>query len=350
MKRREFLIASAAALATAGCEPAEKKKPVDPRLMGLELPDPTPEQCAKKRKNAPSLVALVRCETYEDDLFNNLKQSLNLVNMPDLKGKRVLIKPNMVEIQPGHPITTNPAVLAAGIRLADYLGAKEVIVGEGPGHMRDTEMLLKKSGLGPMCVKMGVPFIDLNLDDLQAVSIQNSFTGMKRVYMPKHIVEADVVISMPKLKTHHWVGATCSMKNLFGTVPGRKYGWPKNILHIKGIPRWILDLQDIVRPKFAIVDAIVAMEGDGPINGTAKPAHFIAMGDDLAAVDATCIRTMGFTLDDIPYIKLAGLVVGNVDESQIKVGGASIASLRQVFQKPITMLGVVSANSGHQSG
>ena len=77
---------------------------------------------------------------------------------------------------------------------------------------------------------------------------------------------------MAKLKTHHWAGMTAAMKNLFGLVPGAVYGWPKNFLHYGGIDSSILDLNATVRPAFAIVDAIVAMEGDGPIMGTAQDA------------------------------------------------------------------------------
>jgi uncharacterized protein (DUF362 family) len=348
MDRRKFLAATGAALVTAGCQTTKPVK--DARLNGLELPEPNAAQRAKKPSEKESTVALVRCENYDDQIFEYMKKYLTELPLPDLKGKRVVLKPNMVEFQPGHPITTNPYVLAAAVKFADYLGAKEIIVAEGPGHMRDTEMLLKKTGLGAMVKKLGVPFVDLNLDDLEKVAIANSFTGLKTVYMPKTIINADAVISLPKLKTHHWVGATCSMKNLFGTVPGRKYGWPKNLLHIKGIPRWILDLQDIVKPKFAIVDAIVAMEGDGPIFGTAKHTNFIAMGSDLAAVDATCIRCMDFTLEQIAYIALAGEVVGNVEESAIKIVGESIASLKQSFEKPVTMTTQLAVNAGRQGG
>jgi uncharacterized protein (DUF362 family) len=255
----------------------------------------------------------------------------------------------MVEIQPGKPITTHPAVLAAAAKLVDYLGAKEIIVAEGPGHMRDTEMMMQKSGLGPMAKKLGLPFIDLNLDDIEPVKVSHTWTGLDKVYMPKTIVHADAVISIPKMKTHHWVGVTISMKNMFGTVPGRKYGWPKNILHVRGIPRWILDLQHIVNPTFAVVDAIIAMEGDGPINGEPKHTGFVAVGTDLAAVDATCCRTMEISIDEIPYIKMAGQVVGNVEEHAIKIVGVPIASVKQQFDRPITLKDkAMLVNADHQ--
>ncbi|MGH9550501.1 MAG: DUF362 domain-containing protein, partial [Terriglobales bacterium] len=132
-------------------------------------------------------------------------------------------------------------------------------------------------------------------------------------------------------------GMTASMKNLFGTIPGRKYGWPKNMLHIKGIPNWILDLQQIVKPKFAIVDAIVAMEGDGPINGTPKNTGFVVIGADLAAVDSTCARTMEIDISELPYIAAAGMVVGNTDPAMIDLIGATVDAVKQNFDRPITL-------------
>ena len=79
---------------------------------------------------------------------------------------------------------------------------------------------------------------------------------------------SDFIVSMPKVKTHHWTGVTLSMKNMFGIVPGSRYGWPKNVLHWAGIHESILDICATVRPHFVIADGIVAMEGDGPLNGT----------------------------------------------------------------------------------
>ena len=118
---------------------------------------------------------------------------------------------------------------------------------------------------------------------------------------------------MPKLKTHHWAGMTCSMKNLFGVVPGAVYGWPKNLLHMRGIHESILDLTATVRPSLAIVDAITAMEGDGPIMGKPRALGFIAMGTDPVAVDATCARIIGLAPEKIGYLQHGRGFLGNID-------------------------------------
>src|SRR5258708_26320866 len=107
------------------------------------------------------------------------------------------------------------------------------------------------------------------------------------------LLQSDFLLSRPKIKTHHWAGITASMKNLFGTVPGAVYGWPKNILHRHGIHNSIVDLNATIRPHFAIVDAVVAMEGDGPIMGRPRPMGCVVMGSDLVAVDATSAPMSG---------------------------------------------------------
>ena len=97
------------------------------------------------------------------------------------------------------------------------------------------------------------------------------WSTLGKLHLPRTLLSADFIVSMPKLKTHHWAGVTWPMKNLFGVMPGIVYGWPKNVLHYAGIPQSILDINATVKPHLAIVDAVVGMEGDGPIMGTPKP-------------------------------------------------------------------------------
>jgi hypothetical protein len=99
--------------------------------------------------------------------------------------------------------------------------------------------------------------VDLTQDDLETVPLKAWFTGVRNLMLPRALGDADLVISMPKLETHHWAGMTCGMKNLFRVVPGAVYGWPKNFLHVHGIPESILDLTAGIRPGLTIVDAVV---------------------------------------------------------------------------------------------
>ncbi|HEY9785980.1 MAG TPA: DUF362 domain-containing protein [Candidatus Obscuribacterales bacterium] len=330
INRRSFIHGCMAAAALAGCSKTNS--------AGEHVALPTEAQKAWKNSPSVSTVAIVPCPSYEEDPLPSLKKFAAELKLPDLSGKRAIIKPNMVEYRPGKPVTTDPHALKAAVELADHLGAKEIVVAEGPGHMRDTEFLLDATGLGAMLNKLSLPFIDLNIDDIEKVENKNGFSGLEFFYLPKTIVEADAIISLPKMKTHHWVGMTASMKNFFGTVPGRKYGWPKNLLHVKGIPQCILDLVHIIKPTFALVDAVVAMEGDGPINGTAKEMGFFVLGQDLAAVDATCARTMTIDPESLTYISRAGSVIGNISLDSVRVIGSPIEKVRKEFARPITFL------------
>jgi uncharacterized protein (DUF362 family) len=144
---------------------------------------------------------------------------------------------------------------------------------------------------------------------------------MGTLWLPTAVAEADVVVSMPKMKTHHWAGVTLSLKNCFGCLPGRVYGWPKNALHWQGIERSILDIAGAVRPTYAIVDGIVAMEGNGPIDGTPKDVGLLVLGDDPVAVDVTTAHLMGFDPERFTYLNEAGRFLGVSDLSKIEVRG-----------------------------
>lgn len=137
---------------------------------------------------------------------------------------------------------------------------------------------------------------------------------------------------MPKLKTHHWVGMTASMKNLYGTLPGIKYGWPKNVLHYAGIPKTVVDITASLPKTIAIIDAIQCMEGDGPIMGTPKDLGAIVIGRNTVAVDATCARMMRIEPIDLPYLSLAEGRLGSVSAQSIDQRGDDWHDLATRFE------------------
>jgi uncharacterized protein (DUF362 family) len=249
-----------------------------------------------------------------------------------LAGKRVVLKPNLVEYHRDKVINTHPNVVAAAIELCRRESAAEVIVAEGPGHWRNVEYLVQASGLGDVLRHYKVPFIDLNHDEpVKAVNL-GRLTGLEHLYLSRTVATADVLISLPKLKTHHWAGATLSLKNLFGTLPGICYGWPKNELHWRGIDNSIVDIALTRTPDLAIVDAVIGMEGDGPINGTPKPFGALVMGCDPLAVDVTCCRLMGLRPEKIAYLVMGyRKKLGLFREEEIRQFGEVIAALAQPF-------------------
>jgi uncharacterized protein (DUF362 family) len=277
-----------------------------------------------------SSVALLAAADYRVDFADLIARGLREVG-PDVRGQSVLLKPNLVEYAPGAPINTDTAVVAGAVTAFLQAGAREVVVGEGPGHWRDIEALLAATGLGAALRTLRVRFVDLNYDDVHVVPLASRFTGLDRIALPATVLQADLVVSLPKLKTHHWAGMTASLKNVFGTVPGAIYGWPKNVLHFRGIDQSILDLNSTVRPAFTIVDAVVGMEGDGPIMGRARPVGCIAMGQDLVAVDATCARVIGLDPGRLGYLSEAARFLGHADASRIEQRGEALSRFATRF-------------------
>jgi uncharacterized protein (DUF362 family) len=160
---------------------------------------------------------------------------------------------------------------------------------------------------------------------------QGNNTRLSTLTFPALLRQVDWIVSMPKLKTHHWAGVTLSMKNMFGVMPGMFYGWPKNVLHINGINQSIIDINTTMTPHFAIVDGITGMEGDGPIMGTPKQAGVIVLGRNPASVDATCARIMGIDPNKVIHLN-AARKIGPIKESYIFQRGETINSARTNFQ------------------
>jgi uncharacterized protein (DUF362 family) len=283
---------------------------------------------------SPSAVHIATATDYNADLANVLKRQYeNFRERVPLKGKRVVLKPNLVEYRPNKVINTHPSVISAAIELCKAEGAAEVIVAEGPGHWRNVQHVVSASGLGDVLRHHGVSFVDLNHDDpVQVVNLGRT-TGLQHLFLARTIHTAEVLISLAKLKTHHWAGATLSLKNLFGTLPGICYGWPKNELHWRGIPQSIVDIALTRTPDLAIIDGIIGMEGDGPLNGVPKPLGVIVMGADPVAVDATCCRLMKLNPEKVGYLVLGyQRKLGLVREAEIQQIGESIEALAQPFE------------------
>jgi len=236
----------------------------------------------------------------------------------------VVLKPNLVDYAPGDAINTHPLLVLAAAESFRRMDAKYVIVAEGPGHQRDTQLVLSRSGYQQSLRDERIRFVDLNRDELIRMPPRASYMGIKSLWLPRTVLEADFLVSMPKIKTHHWSGVTLSMKNMFGIVPGARYGWPKNILHWKGIQESIIDLCATVPVHFVIADGIIAMEGNGPLNGSARPLGKIVLADDPVAADSTCARLMRFHPERVSHIREGSRFLGNASPAFIDQVGETV--------------------------
>ena len=171
------------------------------------------------RRPARSRIAIVRADEYSDGLEGTLMSALLLLGLK-IAGKSVLLKPNLVDFVPGIHINTHPFLVTAAAECFRTLGARSVTVAEGPGHQRDTQLVLSESGFRDELTKHLIPFVDLNRDELVKTKLCAHYTDMSHLWLPRTVLSHDFVVSMPKVKTHHWSGVSLSMKNMFGVVPG----------------------------------------------------------------------------------------------------------------------------------
>jgi uncharacterized protein (DUF362 family) len=283
------------------------------------------------RRPGRSRVAILHVREYSERLEEILFRGLRLFPL-NVRGKVVVLKPNLVDYTPGKAVNTHPLLVMAAADCFRRLGAKLVLVAEGPGHQRDTQLVLVESGYRQYLRDRRIRFVDLNRDQLVRTPLRASYASMRHLWLPRTVLQADFLVSMPKVKTHHWSGVTLSMKNMFGVVPGSKYGWPKNILHWKGIQQSILDICATVPVHFVIADAIMAMEGNGPLNGTSRPLWSLILADDPVAADATCAKLMGFDPGRIVHIREASKFLGNSSDEFIEQLGEKLSGPQVPFQ------------------
>jgi len=284
----------------------------------------------RDRRRRRSRVAILHEDSYDGPLDRTLIEGLRLFDL-NLRGKTVLLKPNLVEYIPGAEVNTNPRLVGAAASAFLALGAKTVLVGEGPGHQRDTVLVLAEGGLETELRERRIRFVDLNRDEIRKVPLQTPFTRLDCLWLPRTVLTSDFVVSMPKLKTHHWAGVTLSMKNLFGVMPGVAYGWPKNLLHWKGIDRSILDINAAVPAHFVIADGIIGMEGNGPLHGAPRDLGRIVLADDPVAADFVCTRLMGLNPLRVNYLAQAAEFLGNGTPERIVQLGEMLPPAMQPF-------------------
>jgi uncharacterized protein (DUF362 family) len=154
------------------------------------------EVLLRDRRPARSRVAILSALEYSEALIDSLTQALRVFNL-NLHGKSVLLKPNLVEYIAGVDVNTNPVLVGAAAEAFLKLGATSVVVGEGPGHQRDTYLVLAESGLAGQLHNQKIAFIDLNRDELVKVPTGATYTGLEHLWLPRTVLENDFLVSMP---------------------------------------------------------------------------------------------------------------------------------------------------------
>lgn len=271
-----------------------------------------------------STVALQLCKEYDfDKVYASVKQLFELVPPPDFKGKTVLLKPNILyPKKPETAVCTHPVVVGAVVKAFIEGGAGRVMVGESPAIANPTSAA-KSIGMYDQVINNGGEWVEFK--EHTVVKCEQGVV-VKQFNFASQILEADLVVSLCKLKTHQFMTYTGAMKNLFGLIIGlekaqQHYRFPKK----EDFGNFLADLNIAANPGYAIMDAIVGMEGPGgPGNGDPIQLGFLAASTNLLALDWECASLVGYNPHTIVYLEQAlkrGLWLNS--EKDIKTVGAS---------------------------
>ena len=273
-----------------------------------------------------SLVAIVKGERSKAPVF----KALEFVDYKTaLAGyKHVLIKVNFITDKTWETgATTDPIVVEAIIEKLRELPVTINVV-ESDATMTNADKAYEVTGMKEMCQRTGVEFINLrHVKDKVKLDVPNEEV-LGSITVPRIVTES-AIISAAKLKTHSSTGVTLGMKNLFGLLPDKF----KAKYHARGISKVVVDINTVVKPVLTVIDGFVAMEGNGPVDGTPVKMDLIIASRDVVAADSTGCRIMGIDPHTLSHIRRANAKgLGNIDD--IEVVGEKIENVARVFKRP----------------
>jgi uncharacterized protein (DUF362 family)/Pyruvate/2-oxoacid:ferredoxin oxidoreductase delta subunit len=271
----------------------------------------------------PTSVAIVRCSSYDQvPVRQAVRRAFDLIGglgMVIKAGDRVLIKPNLLTARtPDRATTTHPEVVTAVIESVQAMGGRPVI-GDSPGSTRgDIETLWSETGMRDVSERTGAPLVNF-----EASGVYRTTLNGQVYYIAKTAMDVDLIVNMPKLKTHSLTLFTGAVKNMFGVVPGFRKR-ETHLLHPKAEPfcRALVDIFSLVVPRITLMDAVEAMDGDGPAAGRKRHIGLLLAGGDAVAVDATAGMIVGMEPEKIHTCRLAAQRgLGVVDPADIRLLG-----------------------------
>lgn len=243
-------------------------------------------------------------------------------------GDRVVLKPNYVEpIRPEDGVTTDPRVIEAVAEWLLELGVKDVTIAESTYERERTDRAFKMVGLPEIAERLGVRLLNLYDDDQVEVEIPNAFS-LKRVLLARSVVEADCLITLPKLKCHSMAYVTLGIKNLMGAV------FPDKPLMHRNLDQRLCDLATALRPKLCVIDGLIGGERHENLGSPVKTDVIIA-GSDVVAADAVGAMVMGIDPTEVAHLRLcAERGLGEYRPDRIALVGAPLAKVRKQYARP----------------
>ncbi len=278
-------------------------------------------------------MAVSRCRGYDEGgIARGVREAVRLLGLEKdfFRGRKVLVKPNLLgPFPPDQAVTTHPSVMKAVVDLV-MDGGGVPLLAESPGGLyRSAARIFSVTGAAEVAELTGVPLVDLGNDELLTVKIGGRYYDS--VALPRTFLEADLILSLPKFKTHSLTTFTGAVKNMFGIVPGNlKSGFHRKARSPERLAEAIVDLFAMARPHLSVMDAVVGMEGEGPSAGTPREMGYILAGRDAVALDAVCVGMMGLKQDAVPMIGIASQRgLGEGDLRRIELAGGTLEEMRQ---------------------
>ncbi|HLP73491.1 MAG TPA: DUF362 domain-containing protein [Bacteroidales bacterium] len=317
------------------------------------------EGCTQSKNRRKDIVSIVRVN--EDNVASAVKEAIDLlggISQITYGQNRIMLKPNLVA--PDRNYTTNPEVVFAVAKLMKDVG-KDVMIGEGSAAadsfnvINGEQFITKKEeildrmqqyvfdslGYSTIAETLNIPLINLHTGEIVELPLKDGLVA-KSIKIHKKLTEVDLVCSIPIMKTHVLATVTLAMKNLIGLYPGKEYYAMRSWLHDRAIEKGssgvayeIIDINRSVKTGLSIIDATIAMEGNGPTAGTIVDMGLIIAGTSPLATDMVGTSIMGFEINDIPLLRLAhNLKMEPFKLSDIEIRGLSIAEVKRPFIKP----------------
>jgi uncharacterized protein (DUF362 family)/NAD-dependent dihydropyrimidine dehydrogenase PreA subunit len=253
---------------------------------------------------AKSASAVVRCNSYdEEEVYNAVNRGIGLIGGPGSfmnKGEKILLKPNVLAgDKPERCVSTHPTIFRAAAQILKEAGAR-LYYGDSSGFGKPSSQM-RKAELSQAAEALGIPLADF--ENGQEVSFPDSpFT--KKFIIAKGVLESDGLISLPKLKTHQLTLMTGAVKNQFGCIPGiLKAEYHVKMQNAFDFSRMLVALNLLLKPRLHIMDAVVAMEGNGPRSGDPVKMDVLIFSHDPVALDATACRLIDIDPEFVPTSK-----------------------------------------------
>lgn len=264
-------------------------------------------------------VCIYKCSGYDKDRIKEIVSCY--FKNTEFKGKNILLKPNMLQAhRPEKNVTTNPAVVEAVAEAVMEKGAN-CRIGDSPSGwgMNSAKAAAEKAGFLEVCMRTGIDFDFFDSQELREVKIERGRIYNK-LYLPESYFSYDIVINLPKLKTHSLTIFTLGVKNMFGLIPGlAKADFHRKAAHPKKFASALCDLYSVVIPDYTILDGIEGMDGEGPVTGRRRKLNRIFISRDANALDAVVERMCGVDPEKVPLTReVADRGLGEIDNINIE--------------------------------